>query len=50
MSKTVLDASEGTLFDAVRKNFEKQADRSEELVVRHVVREILGELKSYLGR
>lgn len=50
MAKIVMDASEGTLFDAVRKDFEKQADRSEELVVRHVVREILGELKAYLGR
>lgn len=45
-----LAVSEGSLFDGVRVEFEGLAERADELVVRHVVREVLGELKSYLGR
>lgn len=50
LASAVLSASTGTLFDGVRMEYEKQADRGEELVVRHVVREVLAELKSYLGK
>jgi hypothetical protein len=50
LAQAVLAESEGTLFDRERKAFETLADRSEDLIVRHVVREVLGELKTYLGR
>ncbi|KAK4702207.1 RAD50-interacting protein 1, partial [Phenoliferia sp. Uapishka_3] len=45
-----LEKSEGTLFDGTRKTFTKLADRAEETIVRHVVREVMTELKAYLGR
>ncbi|KAL8291920.1 hypothetical protein RQP46_002178 [Phenoliferia psychrophenolica] len=50
LADPILAASEGTLFDGTRKLFGKLADRAEETAVRHVVREVLGELKAYLGR
>ena len=49
-AEDVLEESEGTLFDRERKTFETLADRSEDLIVRHVVREVLAELKPYLAR
>lgn len=49
-AEKLLAASGGSLFDGVRVEFEGLAERADELVVRHVVREVLGELKSYLGR
>lgn len=50
LAEDVLAQSEGTLFDRERQEYERLADRSEDLIVRHVVREVLGDLKSYLGR
>lgn len=50
LAAPIMASSEGTLFDGTRKTFTKLADRAEELAVRHVVREVMGELKSYLGR
>ena len=41
---------EGTIFDGPRKVFEGLALRADELIVRHVVREVLGEMKTYLAR
>ncbi|KAM0792870.1 hypothetical protein ACM66B_002633 [Microbotryomycetes sp. NB124-2] len=49
-AKELLSSSEGTLFDRERVVFEQLADRSEDLIVRHCVREVLGDLKPYLGR
>lgn len=46
----VLQDSDGTLFDRERKRFEQLADRAEELIVRHVARETLAEMKTYLAR
>ncbi|BGP19054.1 hypothetical protein JCM10213v2_007137 [Rhodosporidiobolus nylandii] len=46
----VLDNSEGTIFDREKKAFENLADRSEDLIVRHCAREVVGELKPYFGR
>ncbi|SCV72603.1 BQ2448_4140 [Microbotryum intermedium] len=50
VAKAVLDASEETLFDRERKTFESLADRAEDLIVKHVAREVLGELKAYLAK
>lgn len=50
LASAVLTESDGTLFDRERKEFEKLADRSEELIVKHCVREVLHELKAYLGK
>lgn len=50
LAEPVLSASEGTVFDGERTLFAALADRADELLVRHVVRELLGELKAYLGR
>lgn len=50
LAMAVLGESEGTLFDRERKEFEKLADRSEELIVRHCVREVLHDLKPYLAK
>lgn len=41
---------EGTLFDGPQRVFEALALRADELIVRHVVREVLGEMKAYLAR
>ncbi|KAK4049402.1 hypothetical protein OIV83_004135 [Microbotryomycetes sp. JL201] len=49
-AKELLSVSEGTLFDRERLAFERLADRSEDLIVRHCVREVLSDLKPYLGR
>ncbi|GJN87986.1 hypothetical protein Rhopal_000941-T1 [Rhodotorula paludigena] len=43
----VLDNSEGTIFDREKTAFENLAERSEDLIVRHAVREVVGELKAY---
>ncbi|GAA5915212.1 hypothetical protein JCM5296_005898, partial [Sporobolomyces johnsonii] len=49
-AEDVLDNSDGTLFDREKKVFEDLADRSEDLIVRHCVREVVGELKPYFGK
>ncbi|BGP37330.1 hypothetical protein JCM10449v2_001235 [Rhodotorula kratochvilovae] len=49
-AEDVLDNSEGTIFDRERKAFEALAERSEELIVRHSVREVVGELKPYFSK
>ncbi|GAA5901887.1 uncharacterized protein JCM6883_000427 [Sporobolomyces salmoneus] len=49
-AEEVIDNSDGTLFDREKKTFEDLADRSEELIVRHCTREVLGELKPYLSK
>ncbi|GAA6047744.1 hypothetical protein JCM3770_001756 [Rhodotorula araucariae] len=49
-AEDVLDNSEGTIFDRERKTFEALAERSEELIVRHSVREVVGELKPYFSK
>ncbi|KAI5481051.1 hypothetical protein MNV49_006237 [Pseudohyphozyma bogoriensis] len=49
-AETLLATSEGTLFDEQRKTFGQLADKAEELVVKHVARDVLAELKAYLGR
>lgn len=46
----MLAASEGALFDGARKEYERLASRADELIVRHVVREVLAEMKAYLAR
>lgn len=50
LSQALLSDTEGTLFDRELKEYERLADRAEDLIVRHCVREVLGDLKSYLGR
>lgn len=50
LSQALLPETEGTLFDRELKEYERLADRAEELIVRHCVREVLGDLKTYLGR
>ncbi|GAA6059630.1 hypothetical protein JCM10212_004133 [Sporobolomyces blumeae] len=50
LAEEVLDNSDGTLFDREKKSFEDLADRSEDLIVRHCTREVVGELKPYFGR
>ncbi|SGY67893.1 BQ5605_C004g02822 [Microbotryum silenes-dioicae] len=50
VAKDVLERSEGTLFDRERRTFEALADRAEDLIVKHVAREVLGELKAYLAK
>lgn len=50
LAMAVLSESDGTLFDRERKEFEKLADRAEDLIVRHCVREVLHELKAYLAK
>lgn len=50
LAQAVVASKGGSVFDNVRSEFQKHADRAEELIVRHVAREILAELKSYLGR
>ncbi|GAA5984113.1 hypothetical protein JCM11641_000317 [Rhodosporidiobolus odoratus] len=49
-AEEVLDNSNGTIFDRERKVLENLAERSEDLIVRHVVREVLGDLKPYFSR
>ncbi|GAA5921613.1 hypothetical protein JCM1841_000155 [Sporobolomyces salmonicolor] len=49
-AEDVLDNSDGTLFDREKKVFEDLADRSEDLIVRHCVREVVSELKPYFGK
>ncbi|GAA6035080.1 hypothetical protein JCM8097_002174 [Rhodosporidiobolus ruineniae] len=49
-AEDVLDNSDGTIFDREKKMFEALAERSEELIVRHCVREVVGELKAYYSR
>ncbi|GAA5951427.1 hypothetical protein JCM21900_004406 [Sporobolomyces salmonicolor] len=49
-AEDVLDNSDGTLFDREKKTFEDLADRSEDLIVRHCVREVVSELKPYFGK
>lgn len=50
LAQALLPETEGTLFDRELKEYERLADRAEELIVRHCVREVLGDLKTYLGR
>ncbi|GAA5936810.1 uncharacterized protein JCM15063_000067 [Sporobolomyces koalae] len=50
LAEEVVDNSDGTLFDRERKTFEDLADRSEDLIVRHCTREVVGELKPYFGK
>lgn len=38
------------LFDSFTKSFDSLAARSDELLVRHVQREVVGELKPYINR
>lgn len=49
-AREVIDASEGTLFDRERKQYQQLADRADELIVRHITRETLGEMKQYLAK
>ncbi|GAA5905863.1 hypothetical protein JCM8208_003360 [Rhodotorula glutinis] len=49
-AEDVLDNSEGTTFDRERKTFESLAERSEELIVRHSVREVVSDLKPYFNK
>ncbi|GAA5857348.1 hypothetical protein JCM8547_002233 [Rhodosporidiobolus lusitaniae] len=49
-AEDVLDNSEGTIFDRERKYLETQADRSEDLIVRHCAREVVNELKPYFAK
>lgn len=49
-AEEVVDNSDGTVFDREKKTFEDLADRSEDLIVRHCTREVLGELKPYLSK
>lgn len=46
----MLDNSDGTIFDRERKTFESLAERSEELIVRHSVREVVSDLKPYFHK
>lgn len=46
----VLDNSDGTIFDREKTAFENLAERSEDLIVRHAVREVVGELKAYFAK
>lgn len=50
--RAIIDApvDPDTVFDRQRLEFTRQADRGEELVTKHVVRETLTDLKPYLGR
>ncbi|GAA5871149.1 hypothetical protein JCM16303_001706 [Sporobolomyces ruberrimus] len=50
LAEEVIDNSDGTLFDREKKTFEDLADRSEDLIVRHCTREVVGELKPYFGK
>lgn len=50
LAQAVVASKGGSVFDNVRTEYLKQADRAEELIVRHVAREVLADLKSYLGR
>ena len=49
-AREVLDESEGTLFDREKKQYQQLADRADELIVRHIVRETLAEMKQYLAK
>ncbi|GAA5849815.1 hypothetical protein JCM5353_008618 [Sporobolomyces roseus] len=50
LAEDLLDNSDGTLFDREKKVYEDLADRSEDLIVRHCTREIVGGLKPYFGK
>jgi hypothetical protein len=50
VAEDVLDNSEGTIFDREKTALVNLADRSEDLIVRHCVREIVGDLKPFFAK